>query len=106
MEALGIISSHAATYPESGPERVIMINDVQRAYFYAEIQRDVCIELPREDPMHGTGLVGKLKLCLYGTRDAAKGWQETLSAHLISIGFARDRGHPCVFWHPEKQIRR
>ena len=66
---------------------MLMINDVRRAYFYAKIQRDVYIELPKEDPDHGKGLLGKLKLCLYGTRDAAKGWQETLSAHLESIGF-------------------
>ena len=74
LEALRIIISHAATIPESGPERVIMINDVRRAYFYAKIKRDVFIELPKEDPKYGTGLLGKLKLCLYGTRDAAKGW--------------------------------
>ena len=91
LEALRIIISHTATYPESGPKRVIMINDVRRAYFYAKIQRDVFIELPKEDPKYGTGLLGKLKLCLYGTRDAAKGWLETLSAHLISIGFTRGR---------------
>ncbi len=42
------------------------------------------IELPKGDPKLGTGLLGKLKLCLYGTRDAAKGWQETLSAHLTN----------------------
>ena len=42
---------------------------------------------------------------VYGTREAAKGWQETLSAHLVGIGFVRGKGHPCVFWHPEKQIK-
>ena len=63
MEALGIIIIHAATYPDEGPERVIMINDVRRAYFYAKINRDVFIELPKEDPKYGTGLLGKLKLC-------------------------------------------
>ncbi len=73
-----------------------MINDARRAYFYAKITRDVYIELPKEDPKFGTGLLGKLKLCLYGTRDAAKGWQETLSAHLVGIGFVRGKGHPCV----------
>ena len=46
-----------------------------------------------------------MKLCLYGTRDAAKGWQETLSAHLTSIGFERGKGHPCVFWHPVRHIK-
>ena len=44
-------------------------------------------------------------MCLYGTRDAAKGWQETLSAHLISIGFTRGKGHPCVFWHKDRQVK-
>ena len=81
-----------------------MVNDVARAYFYAKIQRDVYIELPNEDEMHGK-MLGKLKLCLYGTRDAAKGWQETLSAHLETIGFKRGRGHPCVFYHPERDIK-
>ena len=105
LEAIRIIISHAATNAEKGPERVIMINDVRRAYFYAKINRDVYIELPKEDPKFGTGLLGKLRLCLYGTRDAAKGWQETLSAHLVSIGFTRGKGHPCVFFHPERDIK-
>ena len=64
-----------------------MVNDVRRAYFYAKINRDVFIELPPEFPDYGSGKIGKLRLCLYGTRDAAKGWQETLSAHLVGLGF-------------------
>ena len=105
LEALRLVISHAATYPDHGPRRMVMVNDVRRAYFYAKIKRDVYIELPAEDDKHGTGMLGKLKLCLYGTRDAAKGWQETLSSHLESIGFARGKGHPCVFWHAEKGIK-
>ena len=105
LEALRLIVSHAATISESGARRSIMINDVRRAYFYAKIQRDVYVELPKEDKDHGTGMLGKLRLCLYGTRDAAKGWQETLSSHLEGIGFVRGRGHPSVFWHPEKKIK-
>ena len=54
--------------------------------------------------MHGE-MIGKLKLCLYGMRDAAKGWQETLSAHLETIGFRRGRWHPFVFHHPERDIK-
>ena len=73
LEALRIIISHAATYPESGPERVIMINDVRRAYFYAKIQRDVFIELPKEDPKYGTGLLGKFQLCLLWNQGCSQG---------------------------------
>ena len=43
LEALRLIVSHAATYPDSGPQRVVMINDVRRAYFCAKITRDVYI---------------------------------------------------------------
>ena len=37
-----------------------MMNDVRRAYFYFKIQRDVYIELPKEDPDHAKGMLGKL----------------------------------------------
>ena len=81
-----------------------MINDVRRAYFYAHIQRDVYIEVPAEDPRAGRDVLGKLELCLYGTRDAAKGWQDELSRQLENVGFVRGIGHPSVFWHPERDI--
>ena len=49
-------------------------------------------------------MVGKLRLCLYGTRDAATNWQTTLSDHLEGIGFKRGKAFPSVFVHPEKDI--
>ena len=54
--------------------------------------------------MHGK-MLDELKLCLYGTQDAAKGWQETLSAHLEALGLRRGKGHPCVFHHPSRDIK-
>ena len=94
LEALRLIVSHAATYPQSGNKRMLMIYDFRRAYVYAKIQSDAYIELHRVDPDLGKGLQGKLKLCLYGTRDAAKGWQELLSSHFEGIGCIKGRGHP------------
>ena len=99
LEALRLIVSRAAT---TDKKRHLMINDVRRAYFYAEATRDLFIELPNEDAEYGKGdLVGKLRLCLYGTRDAALNWQETLSNHLIDNGFIRGVGFPSVFYNPE-----
>ena len=74
----------------------MMINDVRRAYFYASIQRDVYIEVPREDPDAGLDVLGKLELCLYGIRDAAKGLQDELSRHLEGIVFVRGVEPICV----------
>ena len=81
-----------------------MINDVSRAYFYAKCTRDLYVELPVEDPEAHPDFIGKLRLCFYGTMDAALNWQETLSEHLIGQGFIRGVGHPSVFHHPAKSI--
>ena len=107
LEALRYVVSRAATWGGDGSNRwrrAIMINDVRRAYFYAKASRDLYIDLPAEDPAAGTGMLGKLKLCLYGTRDAAKSWQETLSAQLVDCGFKRGVGHPSVFVHTSRDI--
>ena len=104
LEALRMISSHAATVRGTG-YREMMINDVSRAYFYAPATRSLFIELPDEDLEAGQDEVGRLNVCLYGTRDAAKEWQQTLSKHLVSIGFRRGVGHPAVFYNPKRQIK-
>ena len=105
LEALRLVLSDAATWTGTNRERkAIMINDVRRAYFYARATRDIYIEIPPEDPDAAPGVLGKLKLCLHGTRDAAKGWQEELSAHLVKIGFVRGVGHPSVFYHPGRDL--
>ena len=59
LEALRLIVSHAATHQEHRQRRMLMMHDVRRAYFYVKIQRDVYIELPKEDPGHGKGILGK-----------------------------------------------
>ena len=51
LEAMRCLVSEAATV-RSGEEpgsKVIMINDVARAFFEAPAVRQVCIELPTED---------------------------------------------------------
>ena len=82
-----------------------MVCDVRKAYFYAKMGCDVYVELPEEDPEHGGNMVGKLRLCLYGTRDAAKSRQEILSLHLESLGFVRGKGHSIVFRHADRCIK-
>ena len=99
-----MILSHAATVRGAG-YRELMINDVSRAYFYAPATRSLFIELPEEELEAGQDEVGRLNVCLYGTRDAAKEWQQTLSKHLVSIGFRRGVGHPAVFYHPKREIK-
>ena len=107
LESLRLVVSWAATIAKGacthGHE--LMINDVRRAYFYAKASRNLFVEIPEEDPRKTAGTIGRLKLCLYGTRDAAKSWQQTLTDHLLSIGYKRGRGHISVFHHVEKGFK-
>ena len=81
-----------------------MINDVWCASVYAPARRDLYLELPPEDIKGDRSMLGKLRLSLYGTRDAANNGQETLSEHFMSIGYVRGAGFPCFFYHPERNI--
>ena len=62
------------------------------------------IEPPAEDTLHDKNMLGRVRLCFYGTRDAVLNWQHTLSDHLVKAGFKRGVGHPSVFYHPAKDI--
>ena len=82
----------------------MMINDLSRAYFYAKCIRCTYIELPAEDSKGTPEMLGRLKLCLYWTRDAALNWQQTLSDHLVDSGFVGGVGHPSVFHHKTRDL--
>ena len=84
LEALRYIIHEAATirYGEDRLSKVVMVNDVARAFFEAPSVRQVCIELPDEDRTAADNLgdkVGHLQMSLYGTRDAAMSWQEEVA---------------------------
>ena len=104
LEALRLIVSRAATVVEGEPTNEIMVNDVSRAYFYAKCTRCLYVELPKEDPEAHPDYLGRLRLCLYGTRDAALNWQQTLADHLTENGFTRGVGHPAVFHHAGQNV--
>ena len=103
LEALKLLLGSAAT--GEGRETHLMLSDVKRAYFHAPATRELYVEVPREDPQWKPGLLGRLRLSLYGTRDAAANWQKCVADHLISLGFRQGKSNPCVFWHQERGIR-
>ena len=83
-----------------------MVNDVKRAYFHAKCTRDVYVELAEEDKMEGDeDMCGKLELSMYGTRDAAKNWEETCKDIMVELGFKQGRSSGSVFFHPWKILQ-
>ena len=111
LEALRIILSEAATIDERSQkeDKVIMINDVARAFFEAPVKRDVCVELPEEalsEKEKEMDLVGKLEMSLYGTRDAAANFQEEIAKFMSQIGYKQGKYNPCTYWHEKRKLRK
>ena len=75
-EALRYLIHGAATVRTHEPlgTKLLMANDVARAFFEAPAARNACVEIlaedmAEEDKRHNK--VGHLRMSLYGTRDAA-----------------------------------
>ena len=77
-----------------------MYADVSGAYFYAPAVRPVYVKLPSEDvEANDDGLVGKLNMSMYGTRDAAANWAAEYGRTLTDAGYVQGRSSPCIFYN-------
>ena len=106
LEALRYIIHRAATR-DGKEDKLLMINDVARAFFEASAKRQVCVELPEEDMTDADktkDMVGHLQMSLYGTRDAAKNWQEEVARMMKAWGFMQGAYNPCLYYHPKWDI--
>ena len=100
LEAMKLVVSNAASDGTKGREKVLMTIDIKRAYFYAQSIRETYVELPREDYEPGDEhKCGRLRLSLYGTRDAAMNWEAEIRATMESLGFQRGQASTCVYRH-------
>jgi hypothetical protein len=111
LEALRLLLSQAATTTqhEKMNQKIVMINDVSRAFFEAPMQvgRHLCIELPEEDCTEEDkrrDMVGYLTKSLYGTRDAAYNFQKEVSTKLKQCGFTQGKYNPCTYHHKARGL--
>lgn len=102
LEALEILLTDVTTSSKKG----LMINDISRAFFYAEALRPIYVEIPPEAREPGDDqMCWELNMSMYGTRDAAVNWHDTYSQHLRDIGYRQCRTNPCLFYHKERELR-
>ena len=101
LESLRYILSRSASHKD----HLVMAIDVKRAYFYAPATRAVYIEIPPEDRQPGDeGMVGKLNLSLYGTRDAALNWVNAYTRVLVKAGFEVGKHSAQNFYHRRRGV--
>ena len=103
LEGMNVILYMTAT---ANNGEVVMINDISRAFFRAKVERDVYIQLPEEARNKGEEhLCGKLRLSMYGARDAVQNWYKECSQQLVRMRFRQGVASPCTFYHHERQLR-
>ena len=109
LEAVRLLLSDVATARRERPneDRVVMVNDVARAFFEAPMKRYVCVELPPQARAENDAedYVGLLLMSLYGTRDAAANFQAEVRKFMLSQGFRQAPYSPSIFWHPARYLR-
>ena len=81
LEALRYVVHEAAAIRkgQNTHTKIIMTNDVSRAFFEPPAVRQVCVDIPEEDLTSANRKAdnaGHLRMSLYGIRDAAMNWQE------------------------------
>ena len=109
MEAFRYLIHEAATVRAAEPtgSHVLMINDVSRAIVEAPATRDFCIEIPQEymtDADRRHDQVGRLRMSLFGTRDAAMHWQSDVAREMIKAGLRRGKYNPCLYLHEKRNL--
>ena len=77
--------------------------DVSKAYLYAPVDKEIFIELPEE--FKRPGMCGRLNYALYGTRDAARYWEDELRRTFTKLGFVPGSSSPSLYWHPVRELR-
>ena len=92
--------------PNSPTRTQVFVIDISRAYFNAAVDESnpTFVELPHEDPDRARGMCGKIRVHLYGTRPAAKGWHTEFSESMEELGFEKGVASACVFRHNERNI--
>lgn len=72
--------------------------DVKNAYLHGHLKEDMYMQQPRGFVESGKeSLVCKLNRSLYGLKQSARVWNDTISQVLVSIGFSQSKADPCLW---------
>jgi len=106
LAAVKLLISEVATKVGAGRHEVkLMIADIKRAFLYGDIEDEIYVELPSEDPMKEQGYVGHLRKAMYGTRAAPQVWQNVVRATMEKLGFTSSRCCPGVYWNRARELQ-
>ena len=76
--------------------------DVSNAYLKAYMESDVLVYMKQPEGFHKTSadnipIFCRLVKCLYGTKQAGRGWHQTIRAYLLREGYYQCKSEVCIF---------
>ena len=86
--------------------RAVKTTDIKSAFLQGkELERDIYIRPPKESQTP-QGLIWKLKHGLYGLKDGARQFYESVREELMKLGFTQCRLDPALFYvHKDNRLR-
>ena len=104
LEGMRLLLSYVASRQSRKLPHKLMFIDISKAYLHADVLNDsIYVELPGE--MNMPDMCGRLLQALYGTRQAARAWEEEYTKTLKEAGFQRGKCNPCMNYHPIRDVR-
>ena len=72
--------------------------DVKTAFLEAELEEEIYLKQPngfidKDRPDH----VCKLKKCIYGLKQAARCWNNSIDGYLLANGYKKSIADPCIY---------
>ena len=95
------VISRAATLPNAGKRRQLMVLDAKRALLHADALTETCVKPPH---LRDTERCWLLKKCMYGTLLAAAGWQHLVQKVGADFGLLSSSNCPCAFGHSTQDL--
>jgi len=84
----------------------LLYTDISRAYFHAEAREEKYVDIPNEDWEDGDNdNCARLRVSMYGTRDAAANWEACYGKVLVDNGFIRGLASPCLYFNKDRSLR-
>ena len=77
--------------------------DVTTAYLNARLDHDIYMEQPHGTVRDGCSKVCYLRKSLYGLKQSAKLWNDTIHNYLVSLGFSRNAADMCLYKRSDKR---
>ena len=98
IEALRALISHTTK------KKALMVCDVSRAFFYDPVQHEIYVELCEEakNTVEDNNMCAKLRMSMYGTKDAAQNWQKKVLETMATLGFSIGKASPV---HPQRSLK-